>query len=371
VASTTKEYKTSQSLLTNAMATPDRDESSIPELQAALGPLLLTRASPSGSATQAPGSYSVARGCPDTLPPKEQVLPKWTGAFKLFDFPRELRDRIYYYVVYVPGGIHYTTHTNADLQNRPSSDIVNMLLVSKQVYQEALQMFGRSNTVALSTRYSPREGYRKPLTGLLRLFPDPAADALTKVSHVYHDTIARPSGIWGYAPSHGSIADGGDGTGHFHKRQQPGETFLEILRDAHAVAQRFPKLRVFDVVWYVGSGFHEYPIPECVVRNIAKFLKNSGSQEEAVKMWLDLMRGWLQKGNVVPLQCVWFIPQGFRADGFGWDLEQAANEAYQMVVREMKDREDIEASGKVWLEEMEAANRTKKKRKSGRKTAQK
>jgi hypothetical protein len=37
----------------------------------------------------------------------------------------------------------------------------------------------------------------------------------------------------------------------------------------------------------------------------------------------------------------------------------------------MKDREDIEASGKVWLEEMEAANRTKKKRKSGRKTAQK
>ncbi|KAB2104888.1 hypothetical protein AG0111_0g6501 [Alternaria gaisen] len=352
------------------MAPPDQDKSCIPELQAALGPLLLTRASPSDLSSHSPGSYTIARGCPDKIPPKEQVLPKWTGAFKLFDFPRELRDRIYHYVVHIPGGVHYTTQTKRDLQDRPSSDIVNLFLVSKQVYYEASQMFGRSNTVWLSSSYSPREGYRKPLTGLLRLFPDPAADALTSVSHVYHDTIARPLGMWGMAPSHDSIASGGDGTGHFHKRQKPGETFCEILRDAHVISQRFPKLKVFDAVWYVGLRFHEYPIPECVVHNIATFLRNYGSREEAVKMWLDLMRQWLQKGNVVPLGCVWFSVQGYSTDGFGSEMDEAANEAYQILVKESKDREDIEASGKMWLEDMEEASRCRRKGKSGKKAIQ-
>lgn len=347
------------------MAPPDQDRSSIPELQAALGPLLLTRASPSNSTSHSPGSYTVARGCPDTMPPKEQVLPKWTGAFKLFDLPQELRDRVYHYVVHVPRDIYYNTQTKGGFQNTSSSDIVNLLLLSKQAHHEALQTFGRSNTVALSSRSSPREGYRKPITGLLRLFPDPAADALMNVSHLYHDTVTRHISTWGMAPSHDSIASGGDGTGHFYKRQEPRETFLEILRDAHVISQRFPKLKLFNAGWYVGPSFHEHPVPEWVVHNIATSLKNYGSWEEAVEMWLDLMRQWLQKGNVIPLGCVWFDVQGFYADGFGSEMNEAANKAYQTLVAESKHREDIESGGKMWLEEMGEAGRRKRKGKRG------
>jgi hypothetical protein len=138
---------------------------------------------------------------------------------------------------------------------------------------------------------------------------------------------------------------------------------LEILRDAHILMLRFPKLSVFGAAWEAGPGFYEYPIPQCVVRDIASFLKDDGSYEEAVQMWLNLMRSWLQGTNVVPLACVWFDVRGFGADGFGEEMDEAANEAYQMIVKESRNEEDIEASGRMWLEEMEEASRSKKKKK--------
>jgi hypothetical protein len=53
-------------------------------------------------------------------------------------------------------------------------------------------------------------------------------------------------------------------------------------------------------------------------------------------------------------------------------MDEATNDAYQIVVKESKDRVDIEASGTMWLEELEAASKSrKKKRNSGRETAQK
>ncbi|KAG9195182.1 hypothetical protein G6011_00302 [Alternaria panax] len=233
------ENETLQDFLLNAMAPRGQDESSIAEFQAALGPLLLTRASPSGSTFPAPS---------------EQALPKWTGAFK----PLTLRRS---YEINVP---------------------------------------------------------------LLGLFPDSAADALTDVSHVYHDTIVRP-------------------TGRFHKRQKPGGTFLDSLRAVHVISERFPKLKVFDA--------------------------KDGSRKNAVDMWLSLMRRWLQKGNVVPLGCVWLNVQGFRADGFGEELDEAANEAYQILVKESKHREDTKASGKMWLEKMEETSMRERKGKGEKKAA--
>jgi hypothetical protein len=73
--------------------------SSIAELQAAFGSILLA----TKSSTKTPiVPYTTYHGCSDTI--TKPCLPKWTGAFKLFDFPRELRDRIYHYAVHRPRG---------------------------------------------------------------------------------------------------------------------------------------------------------------------------------------------------------------------------------------------------------------------------
>ena len=56
--------------------------------------------------------YTIACGCSDT--PLKPALPKWTGFFALFSFPRELRDLIYYHSVYRPRGLHYTAHVSRD-----------------------------------------------------------------------------------------------------------------------------------------------------------------------------------------------------------------------------------------------------------------
>lgn len=162
-----------------------------------------------------------------------------TGAFKLFDLPRELRDKIYFYHLYRPGGVYYTAHANKDFwyHRERSNDISNLLTVSRQVYSEALEVFGLANTVVLSTYHSAREGYKKPLAGLLRLFPDRVASKLTRVSNTYHDVVVRPTGMYFTAPSHLSIDQGGDGTGRYQKYNTAGETFMEILRDAHTLKQ--------------------------------------------------------------------------------------------------------------------------------------
>jgi hypothetical protein len=103
-----------------------QSSSSIAELQAAFGSILL--ATKSNKKTAA-APYTTYRGCSDgRLKPG---LPKWTGAFKLFDFPRELRDRIYYYAVYRPRGLHYTAHVQRDYffwsGKKNSVDIANFL----------------------------------------------------------------------------------------------------------------------------------------------------------------------------------------------------------------------------------------------------
>jgi hypothetical protein len=90
---------------------------SITELQAVFGSMLLTTKSTN---TKSNIPYTTYRGCPDT--PLKPSPPKWTGAFKLFDFPRELRDLIYYHAVYRPKGLHHTAHVSRDWQFRYNKD---------------------------------------------------------------------------------------------------------------------------------------------------------------------------------------------------------------------------------------------------------
>jgi len=332
-------------------------DSAIAELQAALGSLLLTKRDkneipfpPASTGYQSP-------------PPEEPYV--WTGSLKLFDFPRELRDEIYRHVLHRPDGVYHTAHVNRGSDfwwNRGrADDIPNLFLVSKQVYQEAFETFCRCNTVILSIPYcSQREGLAKPLWGQLRLFPERAAKELTQVKDTYHDMIYRPSGPYVHAPSHASIAEGGDGTEEYRKDNSSGETFCEILRDAHVFQDFFPKLRVFHASWHPRRNG---PVDHCT-----EVTKSKTDREELIAIWLGLMREWLQSGNVVPLACVRFSFKEFVWSGYVERLDEIVNEAYQKVVREWKaPGVDVEDSGRLWLEEMDKEQTSKEKKMRRRK----
>ncbi|USP75668.1 uncharacterized protein yc1106_02942 [Curvularia clavata] len=312
----------------------------------------------------------ISRSGPEPpLPGDLTGLSHSTGAFNLFGLPRELRDKIYSYHLYRPGGVYYTAHADKEFwYSRERSDgICNLLIVSRQVYHEAFEVFCLTNTVALSTHYNPREGYKKPLAGLLRLFPDRVASSLTRVSNTYRDIVTRPVGMFGYAPSHVSIAQGGDGTGRYQKYNSAGETFVEILRDAHSLAQYFPKLVAFEAHWDPEHTFFEHPEQQGQVHGIAYFLKQGTDEGRIVTMWLEALRGWLQGQNVVPLGCVRFTLEGFAADGFGEELDMSMNEAYRALVKERSTGEDIEDSGRLWLEEMDSEQANRRRKGKGKK----
>ncbi|RAR11827.1 hypothetical protein DDE83_004425 [Stemphylium lycopersici] len=346
--------------------------SSIPELQDALGSLLLARRSENDttSSMSCPTSTPnhLARVCPDTLTQPER--PRWTGALRLFDFPQELRDEIYFHVLYRPWRVHYTAHGDKNFWEYKGicEDIQNLLVVSKQVYHEAFKVFCLNNTVALTSKYNPRECYRKPLSGLLRLVPDRVASNLTRVSHTYRDAITRPHGAYGFAPSHTSIADGGDGTESFQKKNAAGQTFIEILRDAHTLKQYFPKLVEFEVAWYPEPLWLEFPQPQGQVREIALLSKEGADEKEVAAIWLETMRGWLQGQNVKPLSCVWLVLEGFATDGFTYEFDMLTNEAYRRLVKERIAEPNIEDSGRAWLEEM-SKEKTVGRKKKGRKSS--
>ncbi|KAH7562917.1 hypothetical protein BM1_02437 [Bipolaris maydis] len=310
-----------------------------------------------------PSKTNSSGPCPDRFDTTE-----WTGPFKLFDLPRELRDKIYYQYLSRPGRIYYTAHTDKDFwrSHTKSDDFSTLFTVSKQVYHEAFNVFCEANTVALSVHYNAREGYSKPLAGLLRLFPERAAASLTRVSNTYRDVVPRLLGQWGYAPSHDSIARGGDGTGRYQKHNSAEETFVEILRDAHVLRQFFPKLTVFEADWYPEPPFHEYAEQLGQVRKIARLWKEGVEEGKIRDIWLDTMQGWLHEKNVVPLSCVRFSLNGFAADGFDDGFDVLFNEAYITLVKERTPGDDIEDSGRAWLEAMDKEKTTRKKK--GRKT---
>jgi hypothetical protein len=295
--------------------------SSISELQSAFPSLLLLTRT-----TKPPSNipYTTYRGCPDT-PPKPS-LPKWTGAFALFDFPRELRNLIYHHAVSRPKGIHYTAHMHGDqyfwYNKDPSLDIANFLCTNKQVYAEAYEIFCRHNTIILGDGNTTKERYNKPLTGLLRLFPCVPARNLTRIRLSYYDEVTRLWGKWGCAPEYGAAGDGMEG---YAPQQYSSDTFVDILRDAHILASFFDKLRVFEASW---------------------FMRDVGVTEKDVAGGVKWMQGYLEKGYVEPWEGVRFRLEMDKMQ------EVCLNEAYGVLVRESNHGGDIEDSGRVWLEEL-------------------
>jgi hypothetical protein len=256
------------------------------------------------------------------------LLPKWTGSFKLLSFPREIRDTIYFHYVFRYKGITYRSNSATTEWSAPTENqMLPLFLTCRQVYEEALQVFCRYNQIEVPRRmYRKHRDYGKAPCGLLRLFPEKSRNLVQRIRYN------------AYGPS------------------QMHETFLQILEDAHIYKAAFPMMREFTAIW--GSWGEEL---------IAKLNIERGRHEENVQAWLGWMRFWIRKTKVAPLPWVRFQ---FGYESCFQPIQEHAgslNDAYGILLRQppasITETEDVEESGRKWIEEM-GKERKRKKRSS-------
>lgn len=333
------EYSKAQQTTTETRPLSDaapENPSAISELQEALGSLLLAqKEEPRGNFTYTDRGYAVWR--PFQPPPVEYP---WTGSFNLFSFPREMRDRIYFW---------YLTrqHRLIDKRKRQrfyyndqspdqSHEIVTLFLTSRQVYQEAFDVFCRY------TRFEIRAG-RGGLAGLVRVLPDLRVRKMQRVAMQY----------FGDRVNLAAVPDDDE--------TNPSNSFVCMMQDAHALKKHFPQLREFT------AGWHLY----CAEYHGQRLQAEDFSEEERVEFWLSYMRAWAGAAKVKPPGWLRFEFRERYNYGPMHGHLSALNTAYRMLVREstvISDEEKerrLEESGRKWLEEAWGdVKRTRKKRDS-------
>jgi hypothetical protein len=322
--------------------------SAITELQAAFGSILLARRDVDQVTVHSKKLswdwYSQSFKNRPKLP-ERPALPKWTGAFELFSFPRELRDRIYYHYLYRPKGVLYNRKTTRSFPftDHPE-DITSLFLTNRQVYNEALEVFCRYNQIEIKTSgyWAYRSNDSRALTGTLRLFPDKPGRLVQRVRKRYRE----------YIHVYGSYS-------HDHLGQKPGAIFLQMLRDAYTFKNAFAKLREFTVVWEANAHFF------ATQENLAFDAK---TEADKVHIWLQWMKTWLQGSNLVPPSWVQFeFDSNWRRNEMQAHAA-ALNEAYARLLRDSATWDDqqaqLEDSGKKWLEEMSGLERRRKTKKT-------
>ncbi|KAH9871048.1 hypothetical protein J1614_006622 [Plenodomus biglobosus] len=338
MASVSEASESLQDVLLEALYPPKNDsiiqeetQSSILELQQALGPLLLARKHKCTCLTQHRKlPFIPSHGCPDTLPLHEPIKPQWTGAFQLFSFPRELREKIFFHYLHRPQGYtwaRYSAPRHFSPSQHPAVDVTRLLLTSRQVYAEARDVFCRYSTVYLSR--DPRATYGKRLDDILRHFPYRPSRALQCVGNVYWS-----DSTWG------------------NEKGAP-DSFLQILRDAHEMKAQFPRLRVFKVRY----GVQHLSDAEALLVDC------KWSDERKVAKMLHWMRSVVAGSNVVPPAWVrWELfgqwQEVGRCDEWGREIgpcverdQSSMNKAYRLLVREWSGVDDLEESGRKWIEE--------------------
>jgi hypothetical protein len=282
-------------------------------------------------------------------PPKPIPRDDRPGIFAFFNFPRELRDRIYFHYLYRPEGVVYRRRTAISyLYEKITSSVTSLFLTNRQVYEEALQVFCRHNEVELVNRYHfrPRNGNNgKTAAGTLRLFPDKHARLLQHVnvsfSHymfIYYPRTDRNTGEQTTLPT--------------------GEAFKEILRDTYAFKDTFPKLREFKVCF---CGYQDF------FGTSSLFEIAGDTDEDKIGECMKMMKWWLGDSQIVPpkefrfcFDATWSYPHLRPQEGL-------FNEAYARLVRErMRSVEALEDSGRLWIEEMGGKERRRRRRRRRR-----
>ncbi|KAF2034241.1 hypothetical protein EK21DRAFT_57040 [Setomelanomma holmii] len=322
-----------------------KSQSAIDELQTVFGTLLLARKDPKPptNGTSAWNPYTVTYEYIPALP-SSPPLPKWTGSFALFAFPRELRDRIYFYYLHRPKGViyHRKTHRNFPFTDH-SEDITSLFLTSQQVYSEALQVFCRHNQIEIKQSGYSKYGSKDStaLAGTLGLFPDKPGRLVQRVRKPYRE----------YMHMYGSHDN--DLLG-----QKARDAWLQMLRDAYTFKNFFPKLREFTVCWEANPRFFA---PQ---DNLAE----EKTEEEKVRIWLGRMKKWMEGRNVVPPRWVRFeLGSGWKQSEVQHHTE-ALNRAYARLTREGASWDEqqtmLEESGRKWLEDV--SRKTSRKRKKSK-----
>jgi hypothetical protein len=280
-------------------------------------------------------------------PPKPIPRDDRPGIFAFFNFPRELRDRIYFHYLYRPEGVVYRRRTAISyLYEKITSSVTSLFLTNRQVYEEALQVFCRHNEVELVNRYHfrPRNGNNgKTAAGTLRLFPDKHARLLQHVnvsfSHymfIYYPRTDRNTGEQTTLPT--------------------GEAFKEILRDTYAFKDTFPKLREFKVCF---CGYQDF------FGTSSLFEIAGDTDEDKIGECMKMMKWWLGDSQIVPpkefrfcFDATWSYPHLRPQEGL-------FNEAYARLVRErMRSVEALEDSGRLWIEEMGGKERRRRRKRA-------
>ncbi|KAH8723594.1 hypothetical protein GQ44DRAFT_709758 [Phaeosphaeriaceae sp. PMI808] len=269
------------------------------------------------------GSILIARKSDRITLPPPPIPYKWTGSFALFSFPRELRDRIYYYCLYRPKGIQYRRHRrNGRFPFEDKSEnLLSLFLTSRQVYEESREVLFRYNKIHITRNwcYQRRESSCRILRGFLRLIPD------------------RPSRLIQH------VVDQYEGRGTWNRDMLPSEVFVQMLFDAYVLKEHFPRLREFTALW---------EITEMQLRDVEGMDFEDRTEEAKKYMWYRFMTRSLMNTSIIPPTWIKFQ---FTDDLATHRLMSSINGAYARVLKEaaMKRAEqgELEDSGKRWLED--------------------
>ncbi|KAF2870454.1 hypothetical protein BDV95DRAFT_573866 [Massariosphaeria phaeospora] len=207
------------------------------------------------------------------VPPRSPILPTWTGPFRLFSLPRELRDHIYHAILYRPAGVCYQLGA-ARTWGPPWTDNISLtfFLTSRQVHAEAVQTFYAYNTIRLK--------YHIDLAPTLQLLL-PAPGALIQRVQIE------------------SVSAKGRGTGP--KREGPSGIWDVMIQEARRVEAAFPACRECATVWKVRIWILNARHADDA-RQTLYF--DGKTPAEKVQTWLEWMREWYVVDGAVPPRCM-------------------------------------------------------------------
>jgi len=176
--------------------------------------------------------------------------------------------------------------------------------------------------------------YRSHLAGTLRLFPDQAARVLQRMNMDYHPDAWRVDG-----PPPGLSG-----------------SWEQILADSRLAKEFFPMLREFTAIWHVNP------------HNLDKAgLHFDGTTcEERVEIWETWMEKLFEENRLVPPK--WLKMQFvYEYENRHRDWQMNFDKACSMFRKAVEGwEEDLEASGRKWLEEAYGDDNQKKNRRHRR-----
>jgi hypothetical protein len=218
---------------------------------------------------------------------------------------------IYHYVLYSPNNITYRRSKTRIQWPFEEPKHTQLFLVSQQVYYEALQIFLMDVIVNIT--------YRTHLAGTLRLFPDKAAHILQRIKIDYHPGAWRAVG----------------------KRRDLSGSWEKILTDSRLAKEFLPSLREFLAVWHVNY----------IDLNDSGLYFEGKSLQERSEIWAQFFRTSYAEDKVVPSEWlkVVFVHE-YNNRHKHWQV--SFDEALKIFRKEVGGQEeDLEASGRKWLEE--------------------